>query len=150
MILEISNRQEHMLPDQEMRELFEEIIEKTMAYENRQGCCEVSLSLVTVEEIRELNQQYRGKDQPTDVLSFPIEEQFLPEEEKMLGDIVISTQAVIEQAKEYDHSVEREIAYLFVHGLLHLLGYDHLEPAGKEKMRIVEEEILTQLEITRN
>lgn len=150
MILEISNRQAHMLPDQAMKELFEEIIIKTLTHENREGNYEVSLSLVTAEEIRELNQQYRGKDWATDVLSFPIEEQFQPEEEKMLGDIVISTEAVIEQAKEYEHSVEREIAYLFVHGLLHLLGYNHLEPEDKEKMRKVEEEILSQLEITRN
>ncbi len=149
MILEISNRQEHLLPDQEMKELFEEIIKKTLSHENREGNYEVSLSLVTAEEIRELNQLYRGKDRATDVLSFPIEEQFQPEEEKMLGDIVISTEAVIEQAKEYEHSVEREITYLFVHGLLHLLGYNHLESEDKEKMRKVEEKILSQLEITR-
>ncbi len=150
MILEISNRQEHLLPDQEMKELFEEIIVKTLNHENREENYEVSLSLVTADEIRALNHQYRGKDKATDVLSFPIDEQFQPEEEKMLGDIVISTEAVIQQAKEYEHSVEREIAYLFVHGLLHLLGYNHLEPEDKEKMRIVEEEILSQLEITRN
>lgn len=150
MILEISNRQEHLLPDQGMKDLFEEIIKKTLLHENREGNYGVSLSLVTAEEIRELNELYRGKNKTTDVLSFPIEEEFQPEEVKVLGDIVISTEAVIEQAKEYDHSVEREIAYLFIHGLLHLLGYDHLESEDKENMRKVEEEILTQLEITRN
>lgn len=150
MILEISNRQERLLPDQKMKDLFEEIIKKTLVFENRKGSYTVSLSLVTAEEIRQLNQQYRGKDKNTDVLSFPIDEQFQLEEEKILGDIVISTEAAIEQAKEYDHSVEREIAYLFIHGLLHLLGYDHLESGDKENMRKVEEEILTQLEITRN
>jgi len=150
MILEINNRQKHLLLDQKMKELFEEIIRKTLVYENREGSYGVSLSLVTAEEIRELNQQYRQKDKTTDVLSFPMEEEFQPEKVKVLGDIVISTEAVIEQAKEYDHSIEREIAYLFIHGLLHLLGYDHLESEGKENMRKVEEEILTQLEITRN
>ena len=150
MILEISNRQELFLPDQEMKEMFEEIIEKTLTYENREENFEVSLSLVTPEEIKELNKQYRGKDRATDVLSFPLEELFQPGEEKILGDIVISTEAVMEQAREYSHSVEREIAYLFLHGLLHLLGYDHLESEDKEKMRKVEKEILSQLEITRN
>ncbi|NBG89323.1 rRNA maturation RNase YbeY [Isachenkonia alkalipeptolytica] len=150
MILEISNRQELFLPDQEMKEMFEEIIEKTLTYENREENFEVSLSLVTPEEIKELNKQYRGKDRATDVLSFPVEELFQPGEEKILGDIVISTEAVMEQAREYSHSVEREIAYLFLHGLLHLLGYDHLESEDKEKMRKVEKEILSQLEITRN
>ena len=150
MILEISNRQELFLPDQEMKEMFEEIIEKTLTSENREENFEVSLSLVTPEEIKELNKQYRGKDRATDVLSFPVEELFQPGEEKILGDIVISTEAVMEQAREYSHSVEREIAYLFLHGLLHLLGYDHLESEDKEKMRKVEKEILSQLEITRN
>ncbi len=150
MILEISNRQERLVPDQAMKELFEEIIKKTLAHENLEGSYEVSLSLVTADEIRELNQTYRGKDRVTDVLSFPVEQQFQPEEEKILGDIIISTQAVIEQAKEYEHTIEREISYLFIHGLLHLLGYDHLDPKGKEKMRKVEEEILSKLEITRN
>jgi len=150
LILEISNRQERLVPDQAMKELFEEIIKKTLAHENLEGSYEVSLSLVTADEIRELNQTYRGKDRVTDVLSFPVEQQFQPEEEKILGDIIISTQAVIEQAKEYEHTIEREISYLFIHGLLHLLGYDHLDPKGKEKMRKVEEEILSKLEITRN
>lgn len=150
MLLEISNRQELFLPDQEMKELLEEIIEKTLNREKRKENLEVSLSLVTSEEIRDLNKQYRGKDRATDVLSFPAGEEFLPEGEILLGDIVISTEAVMEQAREYGHSVEREIAYLFLHGLLHLLGYDHLESEDKIKMRKVEDEILDQLEITRN
>ncbi len=150
MNLEISNRQELFLPDQEMKEMFEEIIKKTLAREEREETLEVSLSLVTSEEIRELNSQYRQKDRATDVLSFPVDEQFQPEGEKVLGDIVISTKAVMDQAGEYGHSVEREIAYLFLHGLLHLLGYDHLGNKDKEAMRKAEEEVLAQLEITRN
>lgn len=150
MILEISNRQEFIVLNREMEELFEEIIAKTFFYENRNESYEISLSLVTTEEIRKLNKQFRNKDQATDVLSFPTDDRFQPEEEKMLGDIVISTEAVIEQAKEYNHSLERELAYLFLHGLLHLLGYDHLVEEEKKEMRKVEEEILNQLEITRN
>lgn len=150
MILEISNRQEFIVLNREMEELFKEIIAKTFSYENRNESYETSLSLVTAEEIRKLNKQFRNKDQATDVLSFPTDDRFQPEEEKMLGDIVISTEAVIEQAKEYNHSIERELAYLFLHGLLHLLGYDHLVEEEKKEMRKVEEEILNQLEITRN
>ncbi len=150
MVVEISNRQQLLLPDQGMKELFEEIVRKTLAYENLEEDYEVSLSLVTAEEIRELNHQYRGKDRATDVLSFPADQQFQPEEEKMLGDIIISTEAVIEQAEEYEHTIEREMAYLFIHGLLHLLGYDHMDTKSKETMREAEEKILNQMEITRN
>lgn len=150
MAVEISNRQKIFEPDQEMIRLFEEIVEKTLAYEKKQGRYEVSLSLVTEEEIHKLNRDYRGKDAPTDVLSFPMDEDFQLEEEKILGDVIISTTAVVEQSKDYGHSIKRELAYLFIHGLLHLLGYDHMESDEKKEMRKVEEEILNRLEITRN
>lgn len=150
MAVEISNRQKIFEPDKEMIRLFEEIVEKTLAYEKQQGRYEVSLSLVTEEEIHKLNREYRGKDAPTDVLSFPMNEDFQLEEEKILGDVIISTSAVVDQAKDYGHSIKRELAYLFIHGLLHLLGYDHLKSDEKKEMRKVEEEILNRLEITRN
>ena len=95
--------------------------------------------------IHELNRQYRHIDAPTDVLSFALnegEEEELPEEEKALGDIVINVDRAVEQAKEYGHSTEREMAYLAVHGFLHILGYDHYDPEEKKAMRKAEEEIL--------
>jgi len=115
--------------------------------------------LVDNETIRELNREYRDKDSATDVLSFPLEED--QEEngepeviggptERMLGDIVVSVERAVEQAGEYGHSIERELAFLAVHGLLHLLGYDHEKSAtGKEIMQAEEKRLLSELGISR-
>ena len=96
---------------------------------------EISLTLVSLEEIRELNRDYRDVDRETDVLSFPQFEcvEDMPEfGELCLGDVVICLDKVEEQAKEFGHSFERELIYLFVHSLLHLLGYDHMEEEEKK------------------
>ncbi len=106
---------------------------------------QLSLVFCDDEAIKELNNEYRGKDQPTDVLSFPIElENFIPEI-RMLGDIVISTDTAIKQAKEYNHSVITEIVILLIHGLLHLHGYDHIDEEDNKKMRNKEKEVLKYL-----
>jgi rRNA maturation RNase YbeY len=115
------------------------------------GTAEISLSVVIPEEMRELNKIHRGVDASTDVLSFP---QFENAEEVIaaaasgrtfsLGDIVINTVAAEAQAKDYGHSVEREQAYLFVHGLLHLLGHDHEAAADRTAMREAEEAVLEE------
>ena len=114
---------------------------------------EISLSLVSMEEIHELNNMYRQVDRPTDVLSFPMVEDFNEieedDEEILLGDVVICREQAREQAKEYGHSEERELTYLFVHSVLHLLGYDHMEDEEKKEMRAREEEVMTQLGIGR-
>lgn len=114
---------------------------------------EVSLTFVDKEEIRRLNQMYRQVDNPTDVLSFPMIENFSEiddeTEELMLGDVVICIEKVREQAKEYGHTEERETVYLFVHSILHLLGYDHIEEEDKKEMRSREEEIMDLLDIRR-
>jgi len=119
---------------------------------------EISLQFVTTEMIRSLNRQYRGQNKPTDVLSFP---QYSNDEWKertplklasdfiMLGDIVISESAVVEQAKAYGHSIDRELSFLFLHGLLHLLGYDHEESTAADEMFSLQESILSELDITR-
>ena len=91
---------------------------------------EISVTFVSLEEIHELNREYRQVDSPTDVLSFPQFDDLdeLPEEgEIMLGDVVICSDRAKEQAEEFGHSFEREIIYLFVHSVLHLLGYDHMD-----------------------
>lgn len=118
----------------------------------------INITLTNNEEIHIINKQYRDVDRPTDVLSFPMyERNEIPElrkkdnifAEEILGDIIISIPKVREQAEEYGHSFERELAYLTTHGMLHLLGYDHMIDEEKEQMRKREEEILEKLNITR-
>ena len=123
----------------------------------------MSITLTNPEEIEKLNMQYRNIDRPTDVLSFPMFEKdeldnFIKENSKntdvneegdILGDIVISIPRVYEQAEEYGHSFERELAYMVVHGFYHLMGYDHIEENDKKVMRAKEESVLNELGIKR-
>ena len=107
--------------------------------------CEISLLLTGDERIRELNKEYRDKDYATDVLSFPMSEDPFAEG-GMLGDIAISLDTAKEQADEAAIRIERELAFLFIHGLLHLLGYDHEQgPDEEEEMFDLQEEILRNL-----
>ncbi len=99
--------------------LLRRAIEATLAYEGVDGSCEVSLTFTDNEKIRVLNKKFRNIDRATDVLSFPLFES------GMLGDIVLSLERAREQAEEFGHSFEREAAFLTVHSVLHLLGYDH-------------------------
>ena len=113
---------------------------------------EISLTFVTKEEIKELNSMYRGIDNDTDVLSFPQFEDMsmLPEEgEICLGDVVICPEKARLQAEEYGHSQMREMVYLFVHSILHLLGYDHIEADEKAVMRQKEEEAMKEIDLGR-
>ena len=126
------------------------------AKEEGLGQSEVSVTFVTNEMIRDINREYRGKDQPTDVISFAMEELGEGEtaiigssEPRMLGDIIISLDQTKEQAADYGHSFERELGFLAVHGFLHLLGYDHMTEEEEKKMFSRQEEILVSLGITR-
>lgn len=113
---------------------------------------EVSLSFVSEEEIQQLNEAYRGVDKVTDVLSFPQYESkadIAMEPYAVLGDVIICLDVAENQAQNYGHSLEREICYLFVHSIMHLLGYDHMEDEEKEEMRRAEENVLSKLNITR-
>ncbi|MDO5090578.1 MAG: rRNA maturation RNase YbeY [Cardiobacteriaceae bacterium] len=105
---------------------------------------EVTVRLTDNEEIRELNRDYRGKDAPTNVLSFPCDWD-LPEEPRLLGDIVIAVQVVNDEAKAQKKKMEAHWAHIVVHGLLHLLGYDHLDDTEAEKMETLEKQILAKL-----
>lgn len=133
------------------------------AMERAASCClesenvdeknkELSVSFVTEEEIRALNRDHRGVDKITDVLSFP---QFggageIPDfEEVSLGDVVICGDRARQQAGEFGHSLEREIVYLFTHGVLHLLGYDHEDEKERIRMRKREEEVMARLGLGR-
>lgn len=124
--------------------------------ENFEGSVEISVRFVDDEEIQRLNLSYRNKDASTDVLSFPMGENGeydvnLDTGAKILGDIVISLEHAVRQADMYGHSLQREIGFLTVHSMLHLLGYDH-EAGGIEQVRMREKEeaILTQLGLKRN
>lgn len=115
----------------------------------------IDITLTNPENIRKLNNQYRNIDRETDVLSFPMfEKNEISEIKKVkykdsLGDIVISIERVKQQAKEYGHSFERELAYMVVHGFYHLMGEDHIEESDKEIMRKKEENVLNKLNIFR-
>ena len=117
----------------------------------------IDVILTNPENIRKINKEHRNIDKETDVLSFPMFEKEEIEDrirskneiEEVLGDVVISIPRVEEQAKEYGHSFERELAYMLVHGFCHLMGYDHIEEEDKKIMRIQEEKILETLSITR-
>ena len=114
----------------------------------------MTITLTTPENIRKINKKYRKIDKATDVLSFPMFEKdeipnIISEIEEPLGDIVISIEKVKEQAEEYGHSFERELAYMVVHGFYHLMGYDHIELVDRTEMRAKEETVLNKLNITR-
>ena len=114
---------------------------------------EVDITLVDDAAIHELNRTYRGIDRPTDVLSFALDEgEEEPEVdddeiEHLLGDVIISAPTAVRQGEEYGHGLEREMTYLAVHGMLHLLGYDHMEEKDKLIMRKREQEVLRRLDL---
>lgn len=117
---------------------------------------EVSVSFVTPEEIQTLNRDYRDVDRVTDVLSFPqfdsVDDMIDMQEETgvaELGDVVICMDRAKEQAEEFGHPLRREVIYLFVHSILHLLGYDHMEEEDKKEMRAREDEVMSELGIGR-
>ena len=151
------NRQEKLNVDEEFINSLEAVCDFVLKKEGVNCKYQISLLFVDNEEIREINRETRNIDRATDVLSFPmfeqdeikqlIEENY--EADDVLGDIVISIPKVQEQAVEYGHSFERELAYMCVHGFFHLMGYDHMVESDKVVMRGKEDEILNRLHITR-
>ncbi len=118
--------------------------------------CEVSITLTDDARIHELNRQYRGVDRPTDVLSFAFNESEEPqidygdeEHVDQLGDIVVSVERAWEQANEYGHSFKREMIFLIVHGMLHLLGYNHIDEDERREMEAEQKFIMSELGIAR-
>ena len=144
-----------------LKALIRKAIRTALAAEGVDFACEVDVSVTSDEGIRQINLAMRGVDRPTDVLSFPVfdltpgefpgEEDADPDTERVpLGDMAISLERVRAQAKEYGHSNRREMAYLVVHSVLHLLGYDHLdEGPQKARMRSREDAIMAELGIER-
>ena len=145
--------------DEKLTKIISQVLEKCYEVEKlNKTKIYINIILTNGEVIRKINKEYRNIDRETDVLSFPMFEKYeLNEilnkqdsiEQDILGDIIISVPRVIEQAKEYNHSFERELAYMTVHGFYHLMGYDHMEEEEKKVMRAKEENILKQLEINR-
>lgn len=150
--------------DIEEKKEYEEIVKKVLAQCFQEEKLEnaklsITITMTTPEKIQKINKEYRDIDKATDVLSFPMfEKDELDEKiqnkdfahEDILGDIVISIEKVEEQAKEYEHSFERELSYMLVHGFYHLMGYDHIKEEDKKIMRPKEEKILDDLKIKRD
>ena len=161
----ISNDQKAVKVPTGIRMLIRRCCHAVLQLEGFKGSAEVSVRFVDNEQIRELNKQYRNIDKETDVLSFPMadyekegdfsfleeaQDCFHPESgELLLGDIVISADKVLQQAESYGHSPLREYAFLIVHSLLHLVGYDHMEAEEAAAMEKKQAEILDSMGITR-
>ena len=166
-MLYTDNRQNKIEVNDELINIINEVCEQSLKAEEMNVPYQISLLFVDNEEIREINRETRGIDKATDVLSFPMleypkdkvfkevykdtkfNEIYLDGEELVLGDMVLSLERAKEQSIEYNHSFNREVCYLVVHSILHLLGYDHMEDEEKKRMRKREEEILGSLNITR-
>ena len=136
------------LSEHELNEI-EKLLNYAAEQENVQEGSELSVTFVSNERIKEINREYRDKDRPTDVISFALEEMGEGELEivgedipRILGDIIISIPKAREQAEEYNHSFMRELGFLAVHGLLHLLGYDHMNEQDEKQMFDRQKEIL--------
>ena len=147
----IDNTQKEVKIPTGMRMLVRRCCNAVLRMENFPYPAEISVTFVNNKQIHELNRQYRDRDMPTDVLSFPMGENGVYDENhetgaKILGVIVISMEKAVEQANRYGHSLEREVGYLTAHSMLHLLGYDHETSAlDKMHMREKEERVMTQL-----
>lgn len=157
----IENIAEQIEIQDEIKETIELCIEKSLEYEGCDFDAQVSVTICDNEEIHRINKEQRDIDRPTDVLSFPMlffdengdiidSDYDMDGEFVILGDIVISAERAMEQAEEYGHSFRREIAFLTVHSMLHLLGYDHVTSEEDEKVMFArQEEILNKIGITR-
>ena len=151
----ITNSQKAVKVPSGLRILIRRACNAVLEYEHFDEPAEISVTFVDNAAIAELNNQYRNKPMPTDVLSFPLGENGIYDVDenngcKMLGDIVISMERAQEQATLYGHPLQREVAFLTVHSMLHLLGYDHeTSPLEERKMREKEEKVLGELGISR-
>jgi probable rRNA maturation factor len=137
-------------------EWLQRVIEKPLVMEDAPSVVEISLVITGQERIQELNRDYRGQDRPTDVLSFALSEEKAGEEDEPfigppdgvvhLGEVIISYPQAVMQAAESGHSVKREMAVLIVHGVLHILGYDHEKAEMEPAMQAREKEVLAEIE----
>ncbi|MDD7282042.1 rRNA maturation RNase YbeY [Floccifex sp.] len=128
---------------------YEKIFEKALTLLNRNTNSVLSVIFVTPERIHEINREYRNIDRATDVISFALQDDMsefeIEEVEEELGDIFINVQAIRDQAQSYGHSLRREACFLFCHGVLHLLGYDHMTPEDEKEMFSLQDLILDDI-----
>ena len=130
--------------------LIEAVCEEVLKIEGFDAFSEVSIIFVSKDEVQAINREYRHIDQVTDVISFALlEDEDVPQHITTLGDIFICFEKAVEQAKDYNHSLERELGFLVCHGMLHLLGYDHNTTEEEQIMFTKQEEVLIKLELTR-
>ncbi|ADU52250.1 protein of unknown function UPF0054 [Thermaerobacter marianensis DSM 12885] len=160
-VVAVDNRQDRVAVPDHWPSLLPAVVERLLAAEGLAVPVEVSLTFVDDAAIHELNRRYRGKDAPTDVLSFPQLEQeeiaalrdpvpaVLGPDLLPLGDVVISLERAAAQAREYGHSLDREVGYLLAHGVLHLLGYDHPDAEGERLMHAKAEAALAACGLVR-
>ena len=146
----ITNKQKAVKIPTGLRMLVRRTCNAVLRLEEFKGSAESSVTFVDNAEIKELNTQYRNKNTETDVLSFPMGENGIWDKNPetgafVLGDVVISMEKAVEQADIYGHTLQREVGYLTAHSVLHLLGYDHIEPMDRVRMREKEELVMEQL-----
>ncbi|MNO21543.1 Endoribonuclease YbeY [compost metagenome] len=161
--LDWNNEQDKLEISEDLIKLLDNLLQKAAESEGVEDG-EVALTFVDDEEIHVLNREYRGIDRPTDVLSFAMNESLdeeldivyeveegeeLDDLTDMFGDIIISVERAKAQSEEYGHSIKREIGFLFVHGFLHLLGYDHQDEASEAEMMGKQEAVLAQVGLVR-
>ena len=151
MIVTLENNQEEIAIPEELEATLKKAMDIVARKENLTDNTEVDITIVNNEEIHTLNREYRGIDRPTDVLSFALDEGDEEPEvddgaaEHLLGDVIISAPRAVEQGEEFGHGLTREMTYLAVHGMLHLLGYDHIEDDEAEVMEAREDALLALL-----
>ncbi len=158
----IRNNQKKFKVEKPLRDLVRSAAKATLLYMDFSTKVEISVMFTDNDEIKELNRLHRNIDRATDVLSFPLIEydeegnvlsefmDFNQNGEMVLGDIVISLERAAEQAEEYGHSFSREVGFLTVHSMLHLLGYDHMTPEDEEEMFGYQEDILKEMNLSRD
>ncbi|NTV91259.1 MAG: rRNA maturation RNase YbeY [Clostridiales bacterium] len=160
-VIYIENEQEAIKPEKELLTLLRDTVGTCLDQEGFSDDCEIDITLTTDDRIQEINKEFRSIDRPTDVLSFPMVDMSdgvvnsaegdydLDEELLMLGDIVISTETALRQAREYGHGIDRELAFLTAHGVYHLLGYDHMNEGEEKAMMEKQEKALNKLGLKR-
>lgn len=165
-MIEIQNEQQHTVVSADMEAFASHVIDFTLKHLQFNHPYEVGIIFTDNSGIQRYNKQYRNIDRDTDVLSFPMNEfpygpfkgnqnDFAGEQNPetndfILGDIILSLEKAQAQALEYNHSNAREVAFLLVHSILHLLGYDHMQKEERTEMRMQEEDILNAMQLTRN
>ncbi len=154
MIVTLENTQQEVVIPKEVEGLITKAMNIVAEKEKLGPQAEVDITIVNDEEIHQLNREYRNVDRPTDVLSFALDEgeeepELLDSQaEHLLGDVIISAATAQRQGEEFGHGLARELTYLAVHGLHHLLGYDHMEEEDKRMMRLKEEAVLREMDMS--